>query len=62
MTRYVYFISYLFSDGTANCEITLDNKITSIHDVTSISKIIHDQKGKTVTVINFILLREEEVK
>lgn len=59
---YVYFISYTHPLGAGRCEVKRDKAITSVDEIKEIeSALLAASELKGVSIVNFILLRTEDV-
>jgi hypothetical protein len=62
--KYYYFVSYNHSKGYGNGEYILEQKIEGIDILNELARYIEGQNGfskKVVVILNFILLRVEEI-
>lgn len=63
--RYVYFVSYAHPTGYGNFEIASFAPYTEYHQIETARRAITEASFKNmphgVTILNYILLREEEI-
>ena len=60
--EYIYYVAYLYEDGSGYGEAKLDKQIDTIEDIEDIAKYIEDKEGITgVTIINFKFLKKTNI-
>jgi hypothetical protein len=62
--KYYYFVSYNHGRGYGNGEYILEQQVEGMDILSELARYIEEQNGfnkKAVVILNFILLRVEEI-